>query len=903
MSLSVREAALNAIKKHIKSLSFQIISATLVLVMLLILVVSLLFEVQKSYSNNLVKTQETLSEISLVRQVERDLVDLQRNVLIYKDTASESAIKRFHELQKDIQQNLTQLSKQKQTPAFLDYVARMQAHLTDYNTNFITVIDNRTRRQELVHQSLTPGFKAITQSLFELLQQYPEYSKNWYLIDEAIKGVKDGQLAALNYFVSPDYLHLTTLKSSFKTVFKTLASFEEPEKVDEIHRQLLAIQKNFLTVTHITRGYIFLVNVVMAGTANEFLYLSQQLSQLEKLQFTATANQVQETLAQQKKRAIIISFIAIGIAILIAIFFVMRVSRPIIEITQIFSALSQDKTIGEITHKHRQDEVGLLARAADAFQAKIRQTKELLLQSQSLNLALSESKREAEEATIAKSRFLANMSHEIRTPINGILGLVKLTLETNLTTKQKEYLENAQYSSKLLLNIISDILDFSKIEAGKLGIEHSKFSFEEFLQGVIVNVQSQPYETDIKVVLDVAPDIPQNMIGDSLRLTQIVTNLVNNSLKFTEKGEVKISFYGEHLESGNYRLYGSVKDTGIGIPRNKLDTIFSSFTQVDNSTSRQYGGTGLGLPIVRELCALMGGRVAVESELEQGSCFRFDIMLEVVIGEKTVLQEVATDQSSVFTVLSAGGASCVKYLAALGYKFTEVDFDAESRLSDDKLPAIIELPVLTLSQSDLERVVHDKNGCLVISPEKYRLALEAIFGLDNPLLLFHPYSPKQWLNAIEQLFVNQVEHTAQITPEADKESNLNFDDCSVLIVEDNEINQLVAAAMLERYGVSVEVAENGKVAVDKLLQDPNKITFDLILMDVQMPVMDGYEATRVLRQKGLTSLPIIGLSANALQSDYDAAKQAGMNEYLTKPIDEQKLEQTLCHFLAHKMCQ
>ncbi|EWH08990.1 integral membrane sensor hybrid histidine kinase [Catenovulum agarivorans DS-2] len=880
---------INLAMRHARTLSVQIIVAGLVFALLLIGVASILFRTQDALSTSLKQNQASIDEINAVRLIERDVIDLQRNVLIYKSTASKSALKRFTMLYQDIQENLAALTSLKRNDKFSDYSRRMQSHLKDYRDNFNTVIDNRSLRTEIVQTEITTIYTALHQ----LIEQAIIDQQSAQELLQAIKiELQNTEVALLRYLEQPDSTHTQAFAQAHSAIVALVTQL--PEQISQpFSESLTELHEHFYNVANVTRGYSFLVNVVMAGTANEILFLSKQLSAIERAQITRKNEQIVSAVEAQRQQALFISMFGLLFAVVLGIYFVLRISRPIIDITNVFRALSRDKPVGVITHKHRTDEVGDLARAADIFQQKIIQTKELLLQSQSLNLALSESKREAEEATIAKSQFLANMSHEIRTPINGILGLVHLVLETDLDSKQREYLEKADYSSKLLLSIISDVLDFSKIEAGKLDVDYLPFSTHDFIDGLLANIHTIEQASKVQVVLEAEPTIPVSLVGDSMRLTQVVMNLTNNALKFTEHGQVKIRMWGEHLAGSNYRLYVQVKDTGIGMGADQLERIFDSFCQADASSRRKYGGTGLGLTIVRELCNLMGGDVTAKSVLDEGSEFNLNVMLEADSDNQIIESHLANHA----TIQIFGNEPCFeRYLKASLAVYQKRRLSTSAKFEPVDGPFVLILSQRLYADNYLSNLDTQQHAFLIVADICHKSWLEQLAKVPKRNILYRPYGPREWSDKISSMLAssdNQEQEQLQVA----EDEVPSFAEAKVLLVEDNEINQLVARAMLEKYQVVVDVAENGQVALDKI-SDEN--SFELVFMDIQMPVMDGYQATRGLREKGFANLPIVGLSANALQQDFEAAKKVGMDDYLTKPIDEHKLLGVLSQYLTIK---
>ncbi|MYM26628.1 PAS domain-containing protein, partial [Duganella sp. FT135W] len=535
----------------------------------------------------------------------------------------------------------------------------------------------------------------------------------------------------------------------------------------------------------------------------------------------------------------------------------------------------------------------------------VTELKETELHLQELNEELILARDRAEAASRAKSEFLANMSHEIRTPMNAIIGLARLLEEAPLAPRERGYLHKIQFATQSLLSLVNDVLDFSRVEAGQLVLEHAHFHLQHILDSISVMLSGSASDRGVELVYDIDPAMPTELAGDPMRLQQVLLNLISNAIKFTDHGEVVLSVRpaaGSGKPGDQAVLVEfTVRDTGIGIAADHQAGIFDAFSQADSGTSRKFGGAGLGLAICRQLADMMGGAISVQSEPGRGAEFLFACPLECAAPAATLPAPAANaalsvlivdDNPSVRQALHAAGSSFGWHTAcAAGAEQALILLEERARAGQpyDLLLLDRDMPVTdgAAMLQQLPEGLHLPPVLMMTSEHQAATLTQQSAALGLAGVLAKPISPVRLLERVSALLsgdqatasiLSQLEHT----PLQGRLSGMR-----ILLVEDNEINQEVAQYMLLHAGATVEVAENGKLAVELLAAAPER--YDVVLMDVQMPVMNGYDATREIRRQGLLTLPIIAMTANVLEDDRRRASEAGMNAHVAKPIDVEEL--------------
>ncbi|MBQ4832729.1 response regulator [Pseudoalteromonas sp. MMG010] len=862
----------------INSIKSKVILTLSVLVILLI-AQSYTFNIsQKQLYTLQVDQHQALEQSDNITELENHILSLQSQANLYTNNPHEYTVDKLHHYLDLAKQDINALDKHaiEHNSHYQKSLSKLFEYLNNYQDTFNQVVLNKKQRESLYQQQFQAPLNQLKKDLVAKQKTASDEQKSDYV--DIILLITNIEQNTQSYLYNPAFdksnstqlnLHHLQLKLSADPILLNDKMY--------IVSQLERTQKKLVTLT---RGYSYSIKVVLTGIENELLYLVGNIKKIEQKKLANTENQLSLTLEKNIRHSNIFIIFSTSLVLIIILFMIRSVIRPISKLTQLLNDMANNKAVVLEKNKTQSSEIKTAIVAANTLYLNNKHNTDLLVETQNLNSQLQTSNNQLENAIAearvankAKNDFTANISHELRTPMNGVLGMLQLLKDSPLPSNQRNYAEKALSSAQGLLTTLNDILSFAKLESQQFQREETTFT----LQSVITQASNLflhiATHKGIKLEFISHTDTKIKLLGDPLHLGQIINNCIANAIKFTEQGHVQliIDISAQHNNTIHYTF--RIKDTGIGIRQSQISEIFKSFHQGDSTTTRRYGGTGLGLTISQQLTELLGGELNVKSQWGKGSEFYFT--LPFVLETTTKKEKRALIINPNDSQITRLGDLLVK--AGFTAQISHEPFRALSMLKHNS--HVFSTIILHIKHHEMENnylfqqlktYPNEHNNDLSVIAILADCSTSNLTHSSHIKLLGNDYSDPQLLRLLlpsKQLDINLAIE------------NKIFAGHTALVVDDNPVNQDVVCAMLEKLSINVITAPNGKEAIEKACQN----TVHIIFMDIQMPILDGLETTKILRSKGC-KLPIIATTAAAFPKDKQAAFDSGMNDFIAKPI-------------------
>jgi len=861
-----------------RSIKSKITLALCVLISLLV-IQSYLFNYSQNTLLFLQKAQhDALVQSSNVTQLENEIISLQSQALAFIDKANKSTIDKLNLYFDDATESLEKLksSTSLRSPEYQNILTRLDEYLYNYKETFNQTVLNRNKRERLYFEK----FQHPIDSLIIEIEQLQANATNQTIYTDLLLTISNLKHAVVSYLYKPNYDEAQNVKQNLNHLQTKLTKITD--KNNSFLIKAADLKKAYNRLVLLTRSYTFSTNVVLTGIENELLYLTTQVKNIEHEALSETERKLSSQLESSTNQANIFAALITIIIILISYFIFNAIIKPLTQLTTLLNDMSNEKKITFDNSKHNQSEIASVIKAANTLYEKNKQTKELLIETQALNIRMESMNKDlivaisqAESANKMKGDFVANMSHELRTPMNGILGMLQLLRDSELATKQQHYADKAYSSAHNLLHILNNILDFSKLESEKIKVENIPFYLDSIIKNTENLFKDSANQKGLNLEFNLHADPNLELIGDPFHLNQIINNCIGNAIKFTQYGKVELIIETIAQQKNIIDLRFCIKDTGIGMNTEQQKQVFDSFYQGDASTTREYGGTGLGLTISQKFAKLLGGKIQIRSEKGKGSEFYFTLPFEIAAQHKLKKRALLITQHKEYT------SQLTSLLTSIGIlpETTQEPLRAIAKVSQPSSP--FDIAILTLSEEEAKNsiILQKLTESTQSNAQKLKI-IGIITDTDTPDLSCMPSDvhiiPKNYSNA--ELLTLLAPKSSQ-TEQTNYENLIQFSGNKALIVDDNPLNLEVTTIMLKKLDIEVITALNGQQAIEKVA----KHVFDIIFMDIQMPIMDGIAATQILR-KNKEQLPIVALTAAVLPDDKKAAINAGMDDFLTKPL-------------------